>query len=851
MRFLLWLLVPVFAVRALAASSVTIAPPAAWVDPSPSPVLAPTPAADAAYGYDFLHLDHQVNVRESESYVQSVYRISSEGALQSGARFTWSFDPAYETLVLHHLRVIRDGVAQERLREGMIQIIQQESDLDRHMLNGRLTALVILEDVRVGDVIDYASSRRGANPVFGGRYIETFTTGWSVPVRHQRIRVVAPAERPLIHKEQGVSVLKLHTARTSRDVIRTWEGRDLPVISSEDQLPSWYAPYPFLQLAEFKSWADVAAWAVPLYAVPDPLPAAVAEKEAELTRGVSGDEARTMALLKFVQQEIRYLGLELGPGTHRPNPPDQVLARRFGDCKDKALLFCTLMRAAGMEAYPALVNTSYRDRIGDWAASPFAFDHVIACVPRGSALWWVDPTLNYQEGGALYRGLPDYRRALPVRYGTEELAIVTRPDTALRHIEINEQFDVVGFDEPARFKVVTRYSGLGAESMRGYLATTAVDEITRDYVNYYAASYPGLTSTKPVSWTDEPAGNTVTVEENYSVPGLWKKENEGKLRKAEFYPQTISDYASQPTTRVRTMPLRISHPVTVLLTTRVNLHEDWKVTPVENTVTDHAFRITDKITGKGPVVTMSYRWESLDDHVPPGKIGSHVATIERVRGQLGYNLTHNGAAAAAPAPAVAPERFRFNWLPVVVILLVAAGVFYAARRLYALPALSPPPMPGPHEGGLVGLGGWLVLIGFGVILRPVILITQLVRGFGYAFNLDTWETLTTPGAAAYQAMYAPVIIAEVAGNTVMIGFSFLLMLLFFKRKRAFPAVFIGLMLFSLFLIGADTWAVKSLLKSDEVSTDDGALEIVKVAIQCAIWIPYMLHSRRVKLTFTR
>jgi transglutaminase-like putative cysteine protease len=717
MRFLLLLGVLIWAGKGIAAS-VVIAPPASWVDDNLQATINVTPAADVAYGYDFLLIDNQVNVQADESYSRTVYRITAEGALQSGARFTWSFDPSYETLTLHNLRVIRDGVSQERLREGLVQIIQQESDLDRHMLNGRLTALVLLEDIRVGDVIEYASSRRGTNPVFGGKYINTYTTTWSVPVRHQRLRIIAPAGRPLIYKEHGQSGLNAGTIRSGDTVIHTWEGRDFPVVSNEDQTPSWFTPYSYLQVTEFTSWADVVAWAVPLYALPEPLPPAIAEKAARLTAGLAGDEEKAVALLKFVQQEIRYLGLELGPGTHRPNPPEQVLARRFGDCKDKVLLFCALMHATGLKAEPALVNTSYRDRISAWVATPYAFDHVIARVTLGDTHWWVDPTLNYQEGGVRYRGLPNYGLALPVGEGSDGLAAVVRPETALRRIEVDEQFDVTGFDEPARFKVVSRYKGLGAESLRSYFATTAIDEVTKAYVNYYAASYPGITSTRPVKWRDDPVANVLTVEEHYSVPDLWEKESDTGVRKAEFYPLPISDYAVQPKTRVRTMPLNISHPVTVELETRVNLHTDWDVEPLQNDVVDHAFRLNDSIVGKGRLVTMRYRWESLNDHVKPDQMADHVAAMTRARNRLGYHLTHTPPVATEEGAAV-PEHFRFNWMPVVFILLAGGAVIYAGRRVYAWPAMLPPPLPGPGENNLVGLGGWLVLVGFGVVVRPL------------------------------------------------------------------------------------------------------------------------------------
>ncbi|MET0261397.1 MAG: DUF3857 domain-containing protein, partial [Rariglobus sp.] len=761
------------------AASVTLAPPNAWVQPTAEIAFTETPAANASYGYDYFLIDRQVNVAEAEGYDRYVYRITSESTLGSGARMTWSFDPSYETLTLHHVRVIRDGVVQERLRDGLVQIIQQERDLDRHMLNGRHTALVLLADVRVGDVIDYAASLRGANPVFNGNYMDSFSTGWAVPIRHQRLRVVAPKDRPLMHKHQGDSALTFSTKSTDDHVTYTWEGRDLPVITSEDEVPSWFTAYPFVQLTEFKTWAAVTRWAVPLYAGPEIIPEAVTKQAAELIRGATNDEERTIALLKFVQQEIRYLGLELGPGTHRPTPPDEVLSRRFGDCKDKTLLFCTLMRAVGLEAYPALVNTSDRHRIAEWVPSPYAFDHVIACVPRGESSWWVDPTLSYQQGGALRRGIPDYRLALIVRDGTESLTPVTRAPLSLRRIEIDEQFDVTGFDTPTRFKVTTRYTGLSAENIRSRLSRTSLDEITKDYVNYYTSSYPGITSTQPVSWKDDAETNTVVVEENYTVPSLWKAQKEPHILKAEFYPQPISDYATQPSTRVRTMPLATAHPLNVRLTTRVNLHEDWPVKPSETVIVDHAFRASDKISGSGRLVQMDYTWESLADYVPADKITDHVAAIDRLRNRLGYHLTFDKKIAAAEAEPEKPGHFRFNWMPVVLTLITGAAVFYVGRRLIGRRPLTPPSLPGPGEDRLVGLGGWLVVVAFGLILRPIIICAQLFQEFSYVFDLDRWEAITTPGVEGYQATLGPLVSIAFVGNVILVTGGILLVVLFF------------------------------------------------------------------------
>src|ERR1041384_6408354 len=131
MRLLFLLLAVAWASQA-AEVTVPIADPLPWVDVLAAPEFAPTPAGDVTYGHDYLLLDRRVNVAAQASYHRNIYRLTSESALQDGGRLTWSFDPAYEKLTLHHLRVTRDGVTVDRLRPEIIKVIQQERHLDCH-----------------------------------------------------------------------------------------------------------------------------------------------------------------------------------------------------------------------------------------------------------------------------------------------------------------------------------------------------------------------------------------------------------------------------------------------------------------------------------------------------------------------------------------------------------------------------------------------------------------------------------------------------------------------------------------------------------------------------------------------
>jgi transglutaminase-like putative cysteine protease len=99
-----------------------------------------------------------------------------------------------------------------------------------------------------------------------------------------------------------------------------------------------------------------------------------------------------------VQDEVRYLGIELGTYSHTPTGPSKVFERRFGDCKDKTLLLATVLNELGIDARPALVNTDARRALDGWQPSPYAFDHVIVRAELGGKTYWLDPTTPYQRG---------------------------------------------------------------------------------------------------------------------------------------------------------------------------------------------------------------------------------------------------------------------------------------------------------------------------------------------------------------------------------------------------------------------------------------------------------------------
>src|SRR5262245_16355938 len=146
-------------------------------------------------------------------------------------------------------------------------------------------------------------------------------------------------------------------------------------------------------------WAAVGRWFEGLLAQVSRGAEPVRRKAQELTAGVSDRQRRIEVLADYARRQVRYVAVEVGIGGYRPNPPQQVMERLWGDCKDKALLLIDLLREAGVEAYPALIRLDPEGRVDREFPSPYEFNHMIVAVPAAGLALGDDPPV---AGGYLF-----------------------------------------------------------------------------------------------------------------------------------------------------------------------------------------------------------------------------------------------------------------------------------------------------------------------------------------------------------------------------------------------------------------------------------------------------------------
>jgi transglutaminase-like putative cysteine protease len=786
-------------------------------------------------GQAILLYESQINVGTGESYVRICRQVLNETGVEHGSQLSFDFDPSYQELTVHTVWVLRQTNAVNQMDRKKFRVIQQEKDLDRNIYNGTWSAICLLEDVRPGDVIDCSYTVKGTNPILENRFANMWFAQWEVPVQHQRYRLICPASRRVFIQNRNTNVQPKVT-RTDEETEYIWNWSNLPALATEVGTPNWYTTHPEITVSEYANWGEVAKWACKLYVATNEISPELANTM-RLWRLNKRPEVRAAAAVQFVQDQVRYMGIEFGPHSHEPTDPSTVFARRFGDCKDKVFLLCTMLRKLGVTAKPVLVNSVVRRGIEIWQPSPFVFNHVVVQLVIDDKTYYVDPTLSQQRGQLTDRYFPDYRFGLVVDPETTQLVEIAPMQTGAPHTQVTEAYSFIGTNGMAFLKVKTRASGLDADYLRRAVSQVSQTELDKSYLNYYASAFSGIEQVSSVKIYDDEKSNSVDTEESYRIPNMWTLGRDGR-NGCSFFARTIHDLLAAPFQETRKAPFAIYHPANKEQTIEIDHQDKWRIKPDRREVRNQFFHFTSDLTDTGTHTTLHFTYRTLTDSVPAADVPSYKRAVNQVIENLTFSVTK---------PVPSPVSHDPNWAIIGIgfcfsSLVLVGGVFACRYQPTA-----PPPLPvADTDKHLEGLGGWLTVICILLVIGIVAKCGYIVRTWP-VYSLGSWQALTMPGSPEYNSMWAPTLIFGLLFNLGMTIYTVFLLILFFKKRRLFPTLFVLFLTVQFLGVALDS-ALIHMVKGTDAKAFTNPVAMILGAL---IWGSYIQNSRRVKATFVR
>jgi tetratricopeptide (TPR) repeat protein len=472
-----------FAAPAHAGDKVLFAPPPAWVVKHPADA-PPSQAGDLPV--QFLQIDSQVHFEGDTETSFALVRLKflTPQGLQAGD-LSYSWEPDKGDLTVNRVLIHRGDQTIDVLGSGQtFTVLRREQGLEQATIDGALTAHMFPEGLQVGDVLEAAITITRTDPVTGN-HGETRFGPLNFPAGQVDLSVQWPAGRPMMLKQSPDLPPWVRTKANGFETA-TLSLRDVKPIVPPNDAPDRYSLIRVAEASDYRSWDDVAAINVPLYAKASTISAeGPLRAEVEKIRGASKDPvARTEAALQLVQNRIRYVALEMGAGGLTPADAETTWSRRYGDCKAKTALLLGILHELGVDAEPVIVNASGGDFIAGRLPAIGLFNHILVRATVAGKTYWLDGT---RTGDTSLAGLkvPNFGWGLPVHSGVAGLVRILpspldEPESDMA-IELDATKGIRG-PVPAKLELTMRGDdAVGTNQLIAGLVGGARDEALRKF----------------------------------------------------------------------------------------------------------------------------------------------------------------------------------------------------------------------------------------------------------------------------------------------------------------------------------------------------------------------------------
>lgn len=621
-----------------------------WIKPIAIPASTSAQEAKTQDGVYYLLVDRQFKVDQNQPvllYRHLAEKVVNQSGLQSVSNISVNYDPSYETLKWHNLAIIRNGKIIDRKADAKVETLRREKELENSIYNGRLTANIILADLRVGDIVDYSYTVIGQNPIYAGHFADAEYLEWAVPVGKLHFLLDWGKPQKLHFKAVKTDAL-LTTTQINNRTRYEYDLNNVSPKKTNSQMPSWYDPYGRFYFSDIETWRDVIEWAIPLYETSIKTSPAI-KKVVDDIRAKGGSPSHQAALaLHYVQDNIRYLGVEMGKNSHQPSLATDTLNRRYGDCKDKTVLLVTILHELGITASPALVNTDVRQELIEEIPSINAFDHVIVHTKINGVTYWIDPTREYQKGDMEVLFQADYGYGLVVDKSNDKLIEMKVPRISTERIV--ESFDISGgLDEPVAYSVNSYYTGYESEIQRSNFLGSNVSEKSDQYLNFYKSYYDHIHMHKNISFEDNPITSVFHVIEEYRIQPFWTTDK-NKKSTTSFYASGISTALTKPEEIVRVAPYYVrQREIKEIINVKLD-DANWAFTDsrFEEKNPFFVFNSVVLFDKEKAQLNLEYYYKTLSNSIAAEDIPAYMAARKKVMDQVEYAI-YKGASVETTA----------------------------------------------------------------------------------------------------------------------------------------------------------------------------------------------------------
>lgn len=491
--------------------------------------ICPTPDwVQPEFGYDAevkskdgSHVTHllyswQVDAEAAQVSYATARRLETPLAVQHESQWSLDIAPGTSRVALHWLRLVREGKVVDQLKRERMRLLQRETQLERHVINGSWTLLIVLEDVRPGDVLEAAYTMEWRHPVRPEGCEAFFVVPPQATVGRHRLSVLSAPSRTNLRWKASADAppLREESAADGRR-LWIWEGAQLSPREAEPNQPSAFLDYTWVQLSDLADWPELAERVEASWMSQGAPPGA--EHDSVFAKPDQVDASAILGLVRHVQDSFRYLSVNLETGGWIAAAPTETARRRHGDCKDLAWLAAAVLRSWGVAARPVLVGTGLRERVKDMLPAAMLFNHAILEVEWAGERRWFDLTARDQGGDFAGQPVVWFSQGLVV--GGEGAGLVAQPGR--RHgggYSLRETLLVdTHRNAVSTLEIRIRVEGWQADGLRRDRLAQGADQFAKEREQQAARRHGRARRSGELRWRDDRTANVVELVEMFEV----------------------------------------------------------------------------------------------------------------------------------------------------------------------------------------------------------------------------------------------------------------------------------------------------------------------------------------------
>ncbi len=229
----------------------------------------------------------------------------------------------------------------------------------------------------------------------------TIQRSWQ-SVQHAAFEAEVPSDLGIRYKLLNTDKKPAINKTGNKDVYR-WEQNNLSAFkiekhsgASDKYLPQiLLAPNKF-QLDEYNgdmtSWKNFGLWLGDLYAKVSGLSEEKKQFYRNMVKDAKTERDKAAILYKYMQDNMRYVSIQLGIGGWKPFPASFVDEKKYGDCKALSNYLRSTLDAVGIKSNIVIIYRDYEPRNVDEEYPVNDFNHAILCIPNSSDTTWLECT---------------------------------------------------------------------------------------------------------------------------------------------------------------------------------------------------------------------------------------------------------------------------------------------------------------------------------------------------------------------------------------------------------------------------------------------------------------------------